>query len=45
MTANLVIRMTTTGDKSKCESGIAWKRFESGNVLIASFWRSENNLN
>ena len=25
--------MKTTGDKSKIESGIAWKRFESGNVL------------
>ena len=29
MTANLVIRMTTTGG----ESGIVWKRFESANVL------------
>ena len=41
MTANLVLRMTTTGDKS--ESGIAWKRFESANVLTVSFWRSGNN--
>ena len=37
MTANLVIRMTTTGDKSESESGLAWKRFESGNVQTASF--------
>ena len=42
MTAKLVIRMTTTGDKSERESGIAWKRFESGNVMTASFWRSGN---
>ena len=34
-----MIRMTTTGDKSESESGIAWK---SGNVLTASFWRSWN---
>ena len=26
--------MTTTGDKSESEEGIAWKRFESGNM----FW-------
>ena len=37
MTANFVLRMTTTGDKSESESGITWKRFESGNVLTASF--------
>ena len=37
MTANLVLRMTTTGDKSESESGIAWKRFESGNVLTVGF--------
>ena len=42
MTANLVIRMTTTGDKSESESGKAWKRFESSNVLTVSFWRSKN---
>ena len=42
MKANLVLRMTTTGDKSESESGITWKRFESGNVLTASFWRSGN---
>ena len=51
MTVNLVLRMTTTGDKSESESGKTWKRFESGktwkrfesgNVLTASFWRSGN---
>ena len=42
MKANLVIRMKTTCDKSESESGIAWKRFENGNVLTASFWRSGN---
>ena len=42
MTANLVLSMTTTGDKSEGESGIAWKRFGSGNVLTVSLWRSEN---
>ena len=26
MAANLVIRMTTQGDKNESESGIAWKR-------------------
>ena len=41
MTANLVLRMTTTGDKSESESGIAWK---NGNVLTASLWRSGNDL-
>ena len=40
MTVNLVLRMTTTGDKSESESGVACKRFESGNVLTASFWKS-----
>ena len=41
MTANLLLRMTTTSDKSEeSESGLAWKRFESGNVLTVSFWRS-----
>ena len=34
--------MTTTGNKS--ESGISLKRFESGNVLTASFWRSGGDL-
>ena len=34
--------MTTTGDKSESEIGIAWKKFESRNVLAASFWRSGN---
>ena len=42
MTVNPVIRMTTTSDKSEIENEIAWKRFESGNVLTAGFWRSEN---
>ena len=42
MTANLVMKMTTTGDKSESESGRAWKRFESGNFLAASFWGSSN---
>ena len=42
MKANLVLRMTTTGDKSENESGITWKRFESGNVSTVSFWRSGN---
>ena len=42
MTANLVLRMKTTGDKSESECGIAWKKFESGNVLTESFWRSGN---
>ena len=41
MTANLVIKMTTMGDKSESENGIAWKRFESGNVLT-DFLRSGN---
>ena len=36
LTANLVLKMTTKGDKS--ESDIAWNKFESGNVLTASFW-------
>ena len=38
MAANLVLRITTTGDKS--ESGISLKRFENANILTASFWRS-----
>ena len=38
MTANLVLRMKMTGDKSESECG----KFESGNVLTASFWRSGN---
>ena len=42
MTADLVLRMTTVGDKSESESWTAWKRFESGIVLAASFWRSGN---
>ena len=42
MTANLVLRITTKGDKNESESGITWKRFESGNVLTANFWRSGN---
>ena len=42
MTVNLVLRMTTTGDKSESESGKTWKRFDSGNVLTVSFWRSGN---
>ena len=37
MTASLVLRMTTMGDKSESQSGIAWKSLESGNVLTASF--------
>ena len=40
MTANLVLRLTREGEKS--ESGIAQKRFESGNVLTVSFCRSGN---
>ena len=42
MTANLMVRMTTTGDISEVKVELAWKRFESGNVLTASFWRSGN---
>ena len=42
MTANLVLKMTTTGDKSESESAIDWQSFESSNVLTASFWRSVN---
>ena len=42
MTANLLIKMTTTGDKSEHKTGIVWKRFESGNVLTANIWRSGN---
>ena len=34
--------MKTKGDKSKSESGIAWKSFEIGNLLTASFRRSGN---
>ena len=37
MMADLVIGMTTMGDKSESESGIVCKRFESGNGLTASF--------
>ena len=44
MTADLVIRMTSTLDKSESESGIVCKRFESGNILTAFFWRSGNDL-
>ena len=40
MTASLVLSMTTTGDKS--ESEISFKKVEMGNVLTASFWRSES---
>ena len=36
--------MKTLGDKNKSESVIAWKRFKSGNVLAASFWKSRNGL-
>ena len=42
MTADLVIGMTTTVNKSESKSGIVCKRFESGNGLIASFYRSGN---
>ena len=44
MTVNLVLRMTTTSDESESESesGVACKRFESGNVLTGSFWKSGN---
>ena len=45
MTANLVLRMITTGDKSESGSRITWKRFKSGNVLTASFRRSGNKNN
>ena len=39
MTANLALRMTTTGDKSESESGI---QLEEGLKVTASFWRSRN---
>ena len=35
MTANLVLRITTRGDKS--ESGIDWKRFEGGKRFECEF--------
>ena len=37
MTANLLLRMTTTGDKSEIQWNLAGKRFESGNFLTANF--------
>ena len=42
MTANLVISMKTTGDKSESENGISLEKVISDNVLTASFWRSGN---
>ena len=42
MTDNFVLSMTTTGDKSKSESGISLEKVEGGNFLTASFWRSGN---
>ena len=42
MTANLVLSMTTTGDKS--ESGISLEKVESGNVLTAMFLEIWKNL-
>ena len=33
MIASLVIRLKTTDDKNKSKIGIAWKRFQSANVL------------
>ena len=33
MKANLVLSMTTTGDKNESENGISLEKIESGNVL------------
>ena len=42
MITNLVLTMKTTAEKAKVkvEFDLEKKRFESGNVLTASFWRS-----
>ena len=42
VTANLVLSMTTRGDKSQNESGSSLEKVQNGNVLTASFWRSGN---
>ena len=43
MTANLLmLRMTTTGDKSESESRIQLEKGLKVTVLTASFWRSGN---
>ena len=42
VTANLVLSMTTRGDKSENESGSSLEKVQNGNVLPASFWRSGN---
>ena len=42
VTANLVLSMTTRGDKSENESGSSLEKVQNGNVLTASFWRSGN---
>ena len=42
MAANLVIKMKMTADKIKKESRIVWRKFESFNVLTASFLEIKN---
>ena len=45
MTANLVLRMTTTGDKSKSEMGISWFERQLGELgLFFSLFQCRRNL-